>query len=845
MGKRKALEGAGRVRVPVPECIQTAQACVPIAGVHEKYGFLETYGGCYVKSYSIQDNNYLTAREDEQRVIFAGWRQLINSFDEGMEAALTVYNRSVNMQEFCENVLNKECGDSFDSLRKELNGIILGRMREGRNGIQKDKFLTVAVHGDCAGKAAQAFSRLDRDVDKMLGKIGSGARPVSLENKLDALYGIYNSPDRHLVSRSRVMDEDGRMREVCSFDYGQIRSMGLTVNDMVAPSSLEVGRDHLRLGGKYARTLRVAQLASQMSDGFLNNVTEMNFNCITTINFKPIPPKQADAVVAKNLSLVRDLKTKQMKAGQKAGVYDDSYVSPDVMEREVQALALRDAMRERDEHLFDTVMTVTVFADTMEALDGYTEALVTEYKKGSVTLSVMLNQQEEGFNATLPLCCNRIPQKRTLTSSSLAAFIPFSALELADPGGINYCVNLISKNLVVYDRMSSANYNGFILGCPGMGKSMAAKMEMLLQFLKTDADIVVIDPENEYSPLAKLLGGQVIPITPGGASHINPMEIAVGYELGDETNPVNAKADFILKLIECINKSPFGINSIQETIVDECVHTLYDRFTVDGKLRNILKEEMPTLTDLQVELAKRREPEARELAMALKLYTGSGSLNAYGFRTNVEVDSRFVVYQIRDVGDRLKNLSMLTILDHIWNQIVRNRRIGRNTWFYVDEIYLLFQNEYSATFLNTLFRRARKYGGVPTGISQNVRPILESPTARDMLQNCNFIEILGQAAPDRESLREILNLSDTELEYITNSPKGQGILYTGTAKIPFSNEIPKDNLIYRVLTTNPREIHEFEVRDKREQSRKLKEAKQIAAVHSRAGGVRGEDFNSV
>lgn len=816
-------------RIPVPACIQTAQGSVPIVGVHERYDLLETYSGCFVKSYRIQDSNYLTAREEEQRVIFNGWRQLINSFDAGMEAALTVYNRTVNMQEFCENVLNKECGDSFDGLRKELNGIILGRMREGRNGIRKDKYLTVAVHGDSAGKAATVFRRLDRDVDKMLGKIGSGAEPVTLEGSLDILYGIYNSPDEHLAARSRVQDEDGRMREVCSFDYGQMRSMGLTVNDMIAPSSLEIGRDSMRLGGKYVRTLRVTQLSSQMSDGFLNNVTEMNFDCITTVNFKPIPPKRADAIVAKNLSLVRDQKARQMKAGQKAGVYDDSYISPDIMEREVQALDLRDAMRERDEHLFETVMTVSVFGETMAELDEYTEALVTEYKKGSVTLSVMGNQQEEGFCSTLPLCYDRIPQKRTLTSSSLAVFVPFSVLELSDPGGINYSVNLISKNLVVYDRMSSANYNGFILGCPGMGKSMAAKLEMLLQFLKTDADIVVIDPENEYGPLARLLGGQVIPITPGGESHINPMEIVADYELGDETSPVNAKADFILKLIECVNRSPFGINSVQETIIDECVHALYDRFMAGGRLKGIRKEEMPTLTDLQVELGKRREPEARELAMALKLYTGNGSLNAYGFRTNVEVGSRFVVYQIRDVGDRLKNLSMLTILDHIWNQIVRNRRIGRNTWFYVDEIYLLFQNEYSATFLNTLFRRARKYGGVPTGISQNVRPILESPTARDMLQNCNFIEILGQAAPDRESLREILNLSDTELEYITNSPKGQGILYTGTAKIPFSNEIPKDNLIYRVLTTNPREMHEFEVRDKREQSRRQKEAKRIDA----------------
>ena len=820
---RKMLQAPGRTG------IQTTQGSVPLIGIHEEYELLETYSGCFVKSYQIRDNNYLTAREDEQKVIFEGWKQLLNSIDASMEAALTIYNRSINMQEFCECVLNKETGDPFDDLREEMNAIILARMKEGRNGIQKDKYLTMAVHAESARKAARVFQRIGQDIDKMLGKIGSGAQPVPLEESLDMLYGIYNDPDEHLKHKSRVQDEDGHMREICSFDFGQMRAMGLCVNDIIAPSSLEIGRDRLWMGGKLARALRVTQLSSKLSDEFLSNVTDMNFNCITTINLKPIPPKRADAIVAKNLSLVRDQKTKQMRAGQKAGVYDDSYINPEIMEREVEALALRDAMREKDEHLFDTVMTVTVFAEDAAGLDENTEALITEYKKASVTLAVMHNQQEEGFCASLPLCYNQIAQTRTLTSTSLAVFVPFSTLELSDQGGINYSINLLSKNLVVYDRLSSANYNGFLLGCPGMGKSMAAKLEMLLQFLKTDADIVVIDPENEYGPLARLLSGQVIPITPGGECHINPMEIVVNYELEDETNPVNAKADFILKLIECINKSPFGINSVQETIIDECVHALYGQFMEDGKLlREIPGEEMPTLTDLQVELAKRREPEARELAMALKLYTGGGSLNAFGFSTNVEIHSRFVVYQIRDVGDRLKNLSMLTILDHIWNQIVYNRKIGKNTWFYVDEIYLLFQNEYSATFLNTLFRRARKYGGVPTGITQNVRPVLESPTARDMLQNCSFIEILGQAGPDRDALKEILNLSDTEVEYITNSPKGQGILYTGTAKIPFSNEIPKDTKIYRVLTTNPKEMHEFDVRDRREQSRKLKEAKNLA-----------------
>lgn len=548
------------------------------------------------------------------------------------------------------------------------------------------------------------------------------------------------------------------------------------------------------------------------------------------MNYKPIPAKKAKAIVAKNLSFVRDEKQKALKAGQKAGVYDDSYVDPSVLEREAEALALRDAMHERDEKLFDTSLTVIVFAENEQKLNEYSESLITEYKKATVDLNVMTNQQEEGFNSTLPLCYNQIIETRTLTSSSSAIFIPFSTLEVNDDNGINYSCNLISKNLIVYDRMSASNFNGFVLGVPGSGKSFTSKVEMLNVFLKTNSDIIVIDPENEYGALAKMLGGEVINIVPGGNVHINPLEIVVDYELEDETNPINAKADFVLKIMECILKSPFGVNSIQETIIDECVHALFDPFVKNGKLREIPPEKMPTLTDLQIMISKRSEPEARELAMALRLYSGKGSLNAFGFQTNVHTERRFVVYQIRDIGDRLKNLAMLTILDHIWNQIVENRKIGKNTWFYVDEIYLLFQNEYSASFLNTLFRRARKYGGVPTGITQNVSPLLESPTARDMLQNSSFIEILNQSAVDRERIAELLNASQQEISYITNSPKGQGLLYTGKALIPFFSTFPRDNDIYKCLTSDMKEIKAFEEADKREKSRQSKENKHITVA---------------
>jgi type IV secretory pathway VirB4 component len=776
----------------------------------------------------IGGSNYLTAPEEEQKQMFLGWRKVINSFGSRVEFSLSFNNRNINENDFKESVLLKEVGDNFDHLRRKMNSIIVNRMIDGRNSIQKDKYLTVAIHTESPAKAAATFHRMETGLDDSFKKTGSSFTIISLEERLEILYGIYNDPSEHFITSSRVFDNEGKIKEIRSFDFDHMRSMGLTINDLISPSSIQIERDKLRFGDKLVRVLSVVQMPSQMMDEFMTNVTDMPFNCLTTITFKPMDAKTAEALVSKNLSLVRDQKTKQIRTGQKAGIYDDSYINPDLLDREAEALALRDDMHERDEKLFETTFTIAIFADDEKHLDQYTESLVTEYKKASVIVNTMLNQQEEGFNTTLPLCFNQVYAKRTLKSSSAAIMLPFSNLELNDPGGINYSCNLLSKNLIVYDRLTSNNYNGFILGTPGSGKSFTAKVEMLNVFLRSNADIVVIDPEDEYTALATLLGGEVINIAPGGENHINPMEIVSNYEFGkEENNPVYAKADFILRLCECINKNPFGVNPIQETIVDECVHQLFAPFMAsDGRLKLIPPDQMPTLTDLQRMLAERKEREAQELAIALRLYTGSGSLNVFGCKTNVNTHSRFVVYQIRDVGDRLKSLAMLTILDHIWNQIVTNQKIGKATWFYIDEIYLLFQNEYSASFLNELFRRARKYLGVPTGITQNVSPLLESPTARDMLQNCNFIQILAQAGPDRDRLQEILNLSDAQIDYITSSPKGQGLLYTGKkAVVPFYSTFPKDNDIYKALTSDLREIKAFEASEKRERARREKEAK--------------------
>lgn len=812
------------LEIPKKFNIETVQQSVPIHAVHEKYNLIETYPKCFVKLYSIGDNNYMTAPDEEQREMWKGWRRLLNSMGHTTEFAVTINNRTMNEDDIREANMYKETGDEFDHLRKQMNDVIMRRVADGKNSIRKDKYLTIAVHEESPALAARIFSRLDNDVDTSLKRISSSAEPMSLLDTLDVLYGIYNDPSEHFVQKTKVINDDGKLVTVSSFDFDNMRRQGLIINDLIGPASIDIQTSKIRMGKKWLRALRLTDMPSQLSDNFLSNISDMNFNCLTTINYKPMTTKEADVLINSNLTMIKDEIAKQRRTGYKYGIYDDSYVNPDFLDREGEASLLRDDVRQRDERLFKTTLTIVVFADTEEKLDQYTDVVITECKKASAQLTVMSNKQEEGFNATLPLCYNVLKNRRTLKSSSAAILLPFSILELNDPDGINYSCNLVSKNLLVYDRMASDNFNGFILGSSGSGKSFSAKLEMMSVFLKRNADIVVIDPENEYGALAQMLGGEIIKIQPGGANHINPLDITTMDNSSDseEKSPLHTKIDFLLRLFECILKSPFGTSSVQENIIAEVIQGLYAKFVLpDGTLDYIPPEEMPTLTDLQQALQKRGEPEARDLSMALKMYTGDGFLNVFGSRSNVDVNSRFVVYQINNIGDRLKAPAMLTILDHIWNQILANKKIGRETWFYVDEIYLLFQDENSAKFLNELFRRARKYLGVPTGITQNVSPILESPIARDMLQNCSFIEILKQAGPDREKLQDLLNLSDTQLEYITSSPKGQGLLYTGQNKavVPFYSSFPKDNDCYRALTSDAKEIKQIELEKKKAAAR--------------------------
>lgn len=823
-------------QVKIPErVIETVQDSVPIDTVHDKDNLIESYPGQYSRMYKISEINYQTLSEEEQEHIFERYRAFLNSVGSNTEIALTIHNRNIDLNSFEDSVLNKERGDDLDSLREQMNKIIIDRVAEGKNGIKTDKYITMSIHADDLTKAKEVFHRLDRDIDGSFSKLGSSAKPVAIEDRIDVLYDMYNPGHAgELLSRTKVMGDDGVTRDVAAFDFGNLRRMGISVADVLAPSSIVYQGDHIEIGDKYARVLTVTDYPSILGDDFLTSICAMNFNIVTTLNIKPISNAEADKIVGLNLTMVRAEKQKAQQKALKDGTSEDM-ISPAILERENEALNLRDDMREHDEHLFSTNLTMIVYADDLVALKEESDTIISEARKRSVTVQVATGIQDLAFATTLPLCYNVLKESRTFKSSSVAALLPFSVTELNDPNGINYSMNAVTRNLILYDRKSQFNSNGFILGTSGSGKSFAAKTEMLLVLLRTDDDVIVIDPESEYGPICDAVGGTTVRVMAGGKDRINPMDITVDVSASDEGDPVLDKVDFILNLCQIIVKSAWGMDSVQETIIDECIHQLYDPFYIDGPdgkkvLAPIPPSQMPTLTDLQNLITHRSEPEAREIQYALALYTGNGSLSIFGGKTTVDLDNRFIVYDINALGKKLKPVAMLIILDSIWQRIVQNRAQGRHTWFYIDEIYLLFKDEGSATFLQQFWKRCRKYGGCPTGLTQNVQDLLASDTACSMLANSSFIQMLNQAPTDRVQLQELLHLSESQADYITDAPRGQGLIYTGMQTVPFYSRFPKDNDVYRFLTSDIMEIKRYReeaYRKKLEEQNKQPDEEQI------------------
>ena len=733
----------------------------------------------YSKCYRFSDINYAVASRNDKEGMFLEYSELLNSFDTGATTKLTIVNRRLNKIDFEKNILLPLENDNLDIYRKEYNKMLLDKAT-GANGMIQEKFITISVNKKNIDEARNYFARIGADLISHFSGLGSKCI------ELDA------------IDRLRMFHDFYREGEENSFSFDLIKSMkkGHSFKDMICPDTFEFKSDYFKMGNKYGRVIFLKEYASYIKDNMVAELTDLNRNLMMSIDVIPIPMDEAVREV-ENRRLGVETNITNWQRRQNSNNNFSAIIPYDLEQQRIESKEFLDDLTTRDQRMFLSVLTMVHVADTKEQLDNDTESLLTTARKHLCQLAILKWQQMDGLNTAMPFGVRKIDALRTLTTESLAVFMPFRVQEINHENGIYYGQNVISKNMIIADRKQLLNGNSFILGVSGSGKSFTAKNEIVSVILRNpNADVILIDPEREESRLVKALGGEVVHISATSDNHINAMDM--NSEYGDGANPVILKSEFILSLCEQL----IGGNNLgpkQKSIIDRCTASVYRHFQQGNYMGT-----PPTLQDFREELLKQMEPEAKEIALAIELFT-NGSLNTFAKQTNVNTNSRLICYDILDLGKQLQPIGMLVVLDSILNRITENRAKGRNTFIFIDEIYLLFQHEYSATFLFTLWKRVRKYGAYCTGITQNVDDLLQSHTARTMLANSEFIVMLNQASTDRIELSKLLNISELQMGYITNVGVGQGLLKVGSSLIPFINKFPTNTKLYKLMTTKPGE----------------------------------------
>lgn len=764
-----------REKFVVPKSVQ---GLIPVRTIWEDGIFLVGKNK-YSKCYKFSDINYAVASRDDKEEMFLQYSELLNSFETGATTKITIANRRFNKLDFEKTIMLPMEKDELDQYREEYNKMLLGKVA-GANGIIQEKYITISIDKKNIEEARSYFARVGTDLINHFKELGSNCI------ELDA------------VERLRICHDFYRVGEETSFNFDMLDNMrkGHSFKDFICPDTMEIENDYFKIGNRYGRVIFLKEYASYIKDSMVAELTDINRNMMLSIDVIPVPMDEA-VREAENRRLGIETNITNWQRRQNANNNFSAIIPYDMEQQREQSKEFLDDLITRDQRMFVSVLTMVHTAETKEQLDNDTETLLTIATKNLCQFAVLKFQQIDGLNTAMPYGTRKIDTLRTLTTESLAVFMPFRVQDIRHENGIYYGQNVISKNMIIADRRKLLNGNSFILGVSGSGKSFTAKEEIVSTILRdANADVIVIDPEKEYSPLIKALGGEVVRISATSENHINAMDM--NSEYGDGANPVILKSEFILSLCEQLIGSN-NLGAKQKSIIDRCTAQTYKYFQ-QGNYQGT----PPTLQDFYDELLRQKEPEAKEIALAIELFV-NGSLNTFAKQTNVDTNNRLICYDILDLGKQLLPIGMLVVLDSILNRITMNRAKGRNTFIFIDEIYLLFQHEYSANFLFTLWKRVRKYGAYCTGITQNVEDMLQSHTARTMLANSELIVMLNQAATDRIELAKLLNISDLQMSYITNVNVGEGLIKIGSSLIPFVNKFPRNTNLYKLMTTKPGE----------------------------------------
>ncbi|MDO5571835.1 MAG: ATP-binding protein [Bacteroidales bacterium] len=771
MKSLKVLFKQDKEKYIVPKGVQDT---IPVNKIWEDGIFLVGKNK-YSKCYKFTDINYAVASKSDKEAMFLDYSELLNSFDTGATTKITIMNRRLNKIDFERTILLPMGNDNLDEYRKEYNKILVDKAT-GANGIVQEKYITISVNKKNIEEARNYFSRVGADLISHFSQLGS--RCVELES----------------VDRLRLFHDFYRVGEENNYTFDILTNVkrGHSFKDYICPDVFDIEKDYFKIGNRYGRVLFLKDYASYIKDSMVAELTELNRNLMMSIDVIPIPMDEAVREV-ENRRLGVETNITNWQRRQNSNNNFSAIIPYDMEQQRNESKEFLDDLTTRDQRMFVSVLTMVHTADTKELLDNDTESLLTTARKHLCQFAILKYQQLDGLNTAMPFGVRKIDALRTLTTESLAVFIPFKVQEINHENGIYYGQNVISKNMIIADRRQLLNGNSFILGVSGSGKSFTGKNEIVSVILRDpNADVIIIDPEREYTPLVKALNGEVIHISATSKNHINAMDL--NSEYGDGANPVILKSEFILSLCEqLIGGSNLGPK--QKSIIDRCTASVYRNY-----LQGNYQGTPPTLQDFREELLKQEEKEAKEIALAIELFT-NGSLDTFAKHTNVDTNNRLICYDILDLGKQLLPIGMLVVLDSILNRITMNRAKGRNTFIFIDEIYLLFQHEYSANFLFTLWKRVRKYGAYATGITQNVDDLLQSHTARTMLANSEFIVMLNQASTDRLELAKLLNISELQMSYITNVGAGEGLLKVGSSLVPFVNKFPTNTKLYKLMTT--------------------------------------------
>ena len=764
-----------RERYKIPRSVQDA---IPIRRIWPDGIFC--FGSTYSKTIRFSDINYAIASKEDKTAMFLGWSELLNALDAGSVTKITINNKRVDRQDFERTILLPTQGDGLDGYRREYNDMLTGKVTDASNSVVQERYLTLAAHRKDIGEARTFFDRVSGEVSRRLSVLGSHGEELDAGQRLRVLHDFYRAGDETPFA----------------FDMKRAMRWGRSFKDAICPDSLEYKKDHFVMGDKYGRVLFLKEYASYIKDAMVGELTGLDRTMMLSIDVIPVPTDEAVREMQNRLLGVETNVTNWQRR-QNSNQNFSAVVPYDLEQQRKETREMLDDLTTRDQRMFYAVVTLVHLADSKQQLDSDTKTLQSIARTHLCQLTTLHWQQAEGLDTALPLGLRRIDALRTLITESLAVLMPFKAQEIRHRHGAYYGQNSISRDLILADRWELLNANGFVLGVSGSGKSFTAKREMAALALSTQDDIIVIDPEAEYRPLIEGLGGQVIEISATSPNHINAMDMEQGY--GDGENPVVLKSEFLLSLCEQLMGAG-QLSAREKSIIDRCAAQCYRDY-----LRRGCRGTAPTLQDFHAELLRQPEEEARDVALAIELFT-QGSLNTFAKPTNVDTDARILCYDIRDLGRQLLPVGMLVVLDSIFNRILRNRAQGRSTWVYIDEIYLLFQHEYSANFLFTLWKRVRKYRACCTGITQNVDDLLQSHTARTMLANSEFLVMLNQAATDRAELARLLNISDNQLSYITNVEPGRGLIKCGSAIVPFQDDFPRHTRLYQLMTTKASDL---------------------------------------